>query len=246
MIDILTLSPITCKWPQAVIIGKKITKDQAREVLIKTDYFFTSDMPGGNDEKYDIELRKRLNMPPCWSYGSDNTYEENVAWQKEHGCLQLNYLDNNWISSCYIGGPNGWCHVDGTIFNNKNIGKWPEWSEVVEDLETLGKAFPFLDMTLYIIDCESGCGWGDDAFERICIGGIHLCNGKLEIVGTIDPFSDVCKRTNLCGLWDGLSESLKNEVASVITPVKNSYYDGRCPNEHIFKIEEAIEYFGKI
>ena len=249
MIDISSLYGITCKWPQCVIVGKKLTKEQAREVIIKTDLFFNSSWAGGNDEDYEKELRKRLNMPPLRSFdGSDgeDIYTQNDVWQSTHGCLSLNYLNNNWISSCYVGGPNGWCHIDGTIHSNKNIGKWPAWNEIIEDLETLAHAFPFLDICLYIIDCESCCGWGNDEYERKCIGGIHLCNGKLETVDPIDPFSEECKPTDNFAGWDKISDTLKNEVASVVTPVDNSYFNSRCPNEQIFKIEEAIEYFGEI
>lgn len=252
MIDITKLNDIiTCKWPQCVIVGKKLTKEQAQEVLIKTDLFFTSSYSCGNDDKFEQELRKRLNMPPMNDWNSareeyERIYNENQSWKSEHKVLDLNYLTNNWISSCYVGGPNGWCHVDGTIHSTKNIGKWPNWNEIVEDLEQLGNEFPFLDITVYIINCEDLCGWDDDEKDqRVCIGGIHLCNGKLEIVDPIDPFSDICRPSkNYC--WEGLPKKLRDEVAAVVTPVTASTFQSQCPNEQIFKMEEAVEYFGII
>lgn len=255
MLDRSKLKEVNVKWPQCIITGKSVTKEQAREILIKTDMFFTWTYPGGNDIGYSQLLRQALGMPPVYDYRNndreavDALFNANTQWRVNHDCLSLDHFDNNWISSCYAGGPNGWCHIDGTIGRNTNIGKWATWDEVIEDLEQLGEAFPFLDIEAHLIDCENCIGWDEEEKEqRVYLGGIHLVNGELENAEPIDPFSDVCKSNIDFSLFssDTISDALKKEVASVVTSVEHSCYESRCCREQIFKIEEAIEYFGKI
>lgn len=255
MLDKTKLEAVNVKWPQCVITGKPVTKEQAREILIKTDMFFTWTYPGGNDIGYSQLLRQALGMPPVYDFHNEDKeatnalFKANEQWREEHNCLSLNHFDNNWISSCYIGGPKGWCHIDGTIGRNTNIGKWADWDEVIEDLEQLGKAFPFLDIEAHLIDCESGTGWDEeDKDQRVYLGGIHLVNGELENAEPIDPFSEICEAKLDLSYFstETISDALKKEVASVVTPVEHSCYESRCANEQIFKIEEAIEYFGKV
>lgn len=245
------MKDIEIKWPQCVVIGKKVTVEQAREILIKTDYFFTSAYPGGNDEKYDSELRKQLNMPPIYSWDKDvsdrvELFKKNEAWQILHDCLHLNYFINNWISSSYVGGPNGWCHVNGNIHSAINIGKWPSWDEVEEDLQDLGKVFPFLDMCVYVMNCESGCGFNyDEDFKRECIGGLHLCNGIVTEIPEeelIDPYDERCHEDN-GNCFSGISENSKKELAEVVDVNKETSFESRCPGEHLFTIEQALDYF---
>lgn len=238
------LKPITSKWPQCVITGKSVTIDQARTIISKTDSFFNSSLGGGNDDEYENELCIRLGMPLKYSYTQTGEYdwEKFNEWKEKHGSIGLTYLDNNWVSSCWIGGPNGWCHIDGRIFRNSNIGKWPSWDEVREDLKKLGKAFPFLDMYAYIIDCESCEGWGDGV-KRECLGGLHLKNGKVYEVKGIDPYSDKCReelKFNIFG--DTVREDLRKEVKEVVGDV-GGYFQERCPGEHLFRMDEAVKYF---
>ena len=71
--------------------------------------------------------------------------------------IETEYVWNNWVSSCFIGGPHGWCHPDGTIGYSTNVGKWPEVSDVYDDWTKLAEAFPFLEVEATLMsgeDCE--------------------------------------------------------------------------------------------
>lgn len=250
--SLLDLPRITEKWPQCVIIGKRVTKEQARDIIRKTDYFFSYKYILGNDTEFVKELRTWMGMPPVWEYGlgQETFYDMNKnleEWKRKEGILQLNHFNNDWISSSYVGGPSGWCHVNGVIGSNKNIGKWPSWEEVYDDLKTLGKEFPFLDITAYIMNCESCTGFSwEPHFKRKCLGGLHLYNGNIEVVDGIDPYDDVCKENeDYDHSWVDIPPRLKKEVEEVVTlvDIEDSYFQERCPTEHIFRIEEACEYF---
>lgn len=224
------LKPITVKWPQCVVTGKKLTVEQAKEVLKRTDIFFTSNWQCGNDVEYENALKEKLGVP--------TDYEQWSAWAERKGILQLNYLNNSWVSSSFVYGPSGWCHVNGTILFNHNIGKWPSWEEVYEDLETLGAAFPFLDINVHIFngeECEE---------ERPYLGGLHLCNGQISVAEPIDVNSPECQAEHHLALFKGPSQKLLNEVAEVVKPRKFASYPETCYGEHTFRLEEAIEYFG--
>ena len=93
-------------------------------------------------------------------YSSDD-YEEirfiydcYKKWANHFGCIELEYLQNNWIYSSFVGGNIGWCHPDGTIEYHYNIGKWPTPEEVLDDLSTIASNFPFLDFTCTLMDAE--------------------------------------------------------------------------------------------
>ena len=78
-----------------------------------------------------------------------NTFED---WKKQWGCLELNWLCNQWISCAYIGGPYGWISPNGEVGGLFDIGKYPSVEEVEEDLKEIATAFPFLEFTIYMVD----------------------------------------------------------------------------------------------
>lgn len=154
------------KWPGLIVIGKSIAPLQAQEVLIRTNsYFSTND----SDFLYQIlELyygRKGKKSFSAFSFFENKDgktdWEEyrqiEQETQQKYGVLDLNYLDNSRVVSCWIGGPKGWCNWDGTIYSTSyNIGKWPSVEEVYDDWVLIAKTFPFLELTSYLLSGESG------------------------------------------------------------------------------------------
>ena len=166
------------KWPQCVITGKKTSIEQAKEILSKTDSMFVCGYDG-NDTKYNNEIYNIIGRP------HNGDWKEEAEFIKRNGLLELNYLDNSQISSCYVYGTNGWCHPNGTIFFNKNIGKWPSWGEIHEDCKKIARRFPFLDMKVYLFNQE----WSTDIDKseyydcpRKCVGGFSIKNGRCRLL----------------------------------------------------------------
>lgn len=151
------------KWPMCFIEGKSITREQALEIILRTDYFLNGFI-SGNDDIWKEAVRKAVLLPTDYRYenewGDDSDLDwdakekQQEDWKKAWGYEELYYLDNHWISSSYIGGPYGWCHPTGEIWHTHNIGKWPHCEEVINELAKIGRAFPFIEMTLTLYNGE--------------------------------------------------------------------------------------------
>jgi hypothetical protein len=159
------------KWPGVLVIGDPITREQAAEVIIRTDslYFSSNDREFEkllNKEIYGVEadtmnltdaittdiLRgiKGTSWERAWSYKDDKT--------KEVGKIQLEYMNNSRILSAWIGGPHGWCDWNGNIGSrNYNIGKHPSVEQVYKEWVKIAKEFPFLNLRCQLLNHEIGC-----------------------------------------------------------------------------------------
>lgn len=177
--EIIALPVSLPKWPQCIIKGKSIIKEQAMEIIRRTDDFFVTGY-GGNNEWFNKKALRLINKP---DYTNDIDWDEYAEqrdeWNKKWGSIGLNYLSNSWVSTAYIHGPNGWCHPDGTIEFHYNIGKWPSVEEVYDDLETLGKEFPFLELTLTLMNGED-CENSNEALISLSLkdGVIDVCDSS--------------------------------------------------------------------
>lgn len=67
-------------------------------------------------------------------------------------CITTQYVRNDWSSCCYIEGPCGWVSPGGILHYDRNVGKWPSYDEIVEDLVTIAQHVDFF--TAYLFDCE--------------------------------------------------------------------------------------------
>lgn len=171
------------KWPQCVIYGNPITKEQALEIIRRTDSFF--DGYFGNNHVFNDLAAKICKLPQMKNYEDKDrnidwdAYSEacdmfHEKWQK----IDTNYIFNDWISCCWVGGPHGWCHPDGTIAFQNNIGKWPDIEDVYQDLETIAKEFPFLELTCTLMNDEEF-----DATESLV--SFKIKDGEVEVIDTI-------------------------------------------------------------
>jgi hypothetical protein len=145
------------KWPCLVVMGTKVTKEQAQEIIVRTDSWrFMS-----NDKSLEKDLHTLAGLANPWE--PDQTIEvSQAAWAKDeevkkaHGVLDLEYLTNSQIVSCYVGGPHGWCNWEGDIFcNDFNIGKWPSTEEVYNEWCLIAKTIPYLDLRCQLMNAES-------------------------------------------------------------------------------------------
>lgn len=170
------------KWPGCDVDGQAVSPKQAMEILVRTS--------NGNFMTNDREFEKSVNdifysaIPTAWPhrwweflypmlYGVSRSDQQMVdvykwasAYKSQMGVLNLRYLDTQRVCSSYIGGPNGWCDWNGSIFQrNKNIGKWPDAQEVFDDWSMIATAFPFLKLTCRLLAHEAGYH-KDNCFDK--------------------------------------------------------------------------------
>ncbi len=150
------------KWPAMVVSGESVTREQAAEILIRTNSWYVST----NDREWlkiilDIAGLKHENedKDDCLFHIRQD-WDDLDRFNNEMGILDLEYLGNSQIASCYIDGPHGWCHWSGSIHANSfNIGKWPKVDTVLEEWKEIAAAFPFLSLWCQLYSgetCEEG------------------------------------------------------------------------------------------
>lgn len=149
------------KWPQMIVRGHPVTVEQAKEIIRRTDSAFTSHL-SGNDHETIREIARRLGLPPamysCPEPGPGNDrdfWQEAAEFREVWGTIPTEYVYNRWVTSAFIFGPAGWCHPDGTISFDHNVGKRPRLDDIIKDWDTLATEFPFLDITVTLMNGES-------------------------------------------------------------------------------------------
>lgn len=142
---------IKIKFPAFLVVGNKVTEDQAAEIIVRTTQW-----PCKNkDEK----IKKILN--------------DLIGPEKE--IQKYIYRTNIIKGSNYIG--NDWIDWDGTIFfNGKNIGPWPSVYEISSDWENIAKTFPFLELHCQVMNKEY-----DHVGDSIATAQWEIKNGKVRV-----------------------------------------------------------------
>ena len=203
------------KWPAFAVVGTHVTKEQAMEILIRTDNLWFS----SNDREFDKQLNEYLFNIKIENAGYDSdtdaikkllgieegergywdkVFEYKNKFKEEVGIIPLGYLNNNRIVSSWIGGPHGWCDWDGNIgCRNYNIGKWPSVGDVYDEWTRIAKAFPFLELTCQLMGHEAGPDDGEDkpAIEfKIKAGKVTMKEPKKAITSTSFGTADMVER----------------------------------------------------
>lgn len=124
-------------YPYYRLRGPKVTEDQAFEIVSKLDMTFT--------DMYDIKTDKKII--------SDNHI---------HGIsdLSINWFTDKWALQ-------GWCRPDGVIGINDITDRYPELDEILNQLYTLIKHFPFINFVWAITNWDEippEC-WDEDGFN---------------------------------------------------------------------------------
>lgn len=131
------------KWPAMTVMGEAVSRDQAAEILIRTNPWYQT----CNDHEWENLVWKAIGVKVSDSaFPSPDTDSLREAEQRLRS-IPLSYLHNHRVMSSWIGGPHGWCHWHGDIHTvNYNIGKWPQPEEVLGDWQRIAEAFPFLNL----------------------------------------------------------------------------------------------------
>lgn len=134
------------KWSRIVISGRDVTKDQAAEIILRTDGLYFS----CNDDEWKRQLHQCLGIKNL-----DNYFEELQIIKEKLKILDLDYLRNRQIASSYIFGPHGWCSWEGKIgCDGYNIGKYPTVESVLEEWKLIANTWKFLDLKCQLWDGE--------------------------------------------------------------------------------------------
>lgn len=154
-----------------VVNGKKVSKEEAIEIIRRTDAFYEK-LWNGNNHKFNRLLYKLSGVRADYEAidrdhsccdldyrymldGDDiidkiRAYDE---WKTEEwGCLGLHHLLNQWISCCSVEGPHGWISPEGDVGGLLWGGKYGvDEDELEEDLIKVAETWPFLDFTTYLV-----------------------------------------------------------------------------------------------
>jgi len=149
------------KWPQMLVWGVPVTEEQAKDIILRTDSFMTDTYgyPGGRDRNWITWAQTELGFhhlavdesPGVWIRKSEIAR----LLREAIGFVDTEYVTNSWASCAFIYGPHGWCHPNGTIWFEDNVGKDPCARAVFEEWQALAQAFPYLDLTMTLFDGES-------------------------------------------------------------------------------------------
>jgi hypothetical protein len=142
------------KWPQMLTTGLPVGIAQAKEIIRRTDSFFTQ-WAGGNDDVWNKHVRQQLKMPSASYEKEFVVYDEGPErWRASWGIIETEYVRNSWVSCAFIYGAHGWCHPDGRIGFIDNVGKWPSIEAIYNDWRAIATAFPFLDIGVTLMNGE--------------------------------------------------------------------------------------------
>lgn len=195
------------KWPGLIVSGLHVTKEQAAEILVRTDGWHLS----GNDRSWEQKLatdiigwprNKELDRYSDSLEERQSFYGLIQKFRQDHDVLELDYMENWQIYSSWIGGPKGWCNWDGRIFcANYNIGKWPSVECVYEELSIISSAFPFLDMRVQLLNTEIYEG-NEDKPEvviefNVREGNVTMCDCEKMMNTMPDSMSEIAKSLSL-------------------------------------------------
>lgn len=166
------------KWTQMIVTGAAVSEEQALEIIRRTDSFFQ--YQSGNNHDF-IEKAVHITRLPQISMGLDGKaiqryLAKKEEWREKWGLIETEYVTNSWVSCCYVGGPHGWCHPDGSIGYCDNVGKWPSVEEVHIEWTMLAKEFPFLELEVTLMSGEAE----EDFIEPVV--SMLIRNGMVELV----------------------------------------------------------------
>lgn len=188
------------KWPRLLVVGNRVTREQANEILIRT---CVPEYLSGNDRAWDELVGRIMGMDLRDDWHDIPELRDNapkrLAWLKERwaardaretelGIFGSEYLHTSRIASSFIGGPHGWCDWDGVIFTDSyNVGKWPSTEEITEQWKDIAEAFPFLTLRSQLLTDE---GAGELAGEwRVENGTVSYDPDPVEML-VKDPTAD--------------------------------------------------------
>lgn len=165
--------PELIKWPGFLVDGEDVSKEQAAEILLRTDSCLFST----NDRAWDKNVREILSYPteleyPPQGHSMRDLFRAEDQWREKFSIISLEYISNAQIGSAYVYGPHGWCGWNGEIgCHYGNIGKWPSVERVRDEWRLVAKEFPYLKLRCQLLDREMSEEGGRAIVEYIIDSG---------------------------------------------------------------------------
>lgn len=169
------------KWPALAVTGKRVSKEEAAEIIIRTQNFYFDT----NDKEFECELNDACGIGRHSFHNRPKDFYERVdKLNKKYSTLPIEYLQNHMIVSSWVGGAHGWCRWDGHIFTcNYNIGKWPCAERIFEEWKIIAKEFPFLDLRSQLFNKEVCEDDPEPLIEFVVKNGkVELKDPEIEMV----------------------------------------------------------------
>lgn len=219
------------KWPQMLVWGAPVSREQALDIILRTDPFLHSfsTYHGGNNTRWNNWAREKLGLclvDSALANTNLSTREQlDVQYKAQEllsaalGVVQTEYVSNTWASCAFIYGPHGWMHPDGSVGFIDNVGKWPDAKEVYNDWLKLSAAFPFLNLHATLMsgeECE------DDSYPlvtfRIAAGAVTVLEEAFAPAVTPSRRSSQVNFANP-SREQGLSNETIEALADIVKPL---------------------------
>jgi hypothetical protein len=130
------------KWTGMICIGDPVTPEQALEVIIRTDRYNFYNEYYKDVQLLNVVKKAYVRCLPIEDQISDQMldYEK---FNHMFGVLPLNYLNNHMLY--HSTGLHGWMKKNGIVKTSSyNIGKRPTKQDLIEEVQIILKAFPFI------------------------------------------------------------------------------------------------------
>jgi hypothetical protein len=132
--------------PHLLVVGEDITEEQASEIIIRTNRWPIIRF----SHLYEKIKKIYISSLPEEELISHVEFNYQIL-EKKIKSLHLNYFFNNRVDS--TSGLRGWCNWDGKIFcNNYVLRGWPNYENIISDLEAISSNFPYLKFKLQIVE----------------------------------------------------------------------------------------------
>ncbi len=175
------------KWPEMVVVGEPVTREQANEILIRTmsrrGWNFCNDKSWTDEVNRVVGFRSESHLDDVESRLAALEYNYGVL--DDLGVLELEYIYNSRVSSAYLFGAHGWLNWDGVITGNMsyNVGKWPEADELADEWKLVASTFPYLNLTVqFFSERGEDDGFRTPAFEIRVFDGEAVVNTHPDTV----------------------------------------------------------------
>lgn len=153
---------ISSKWPAVYVWGDPVSPERAREIILRTDGFFSTRGGFGNDEGFTnrlvtLAMGKPYNIS-LWKTSNFSFDKPEIiravtnAFRKEIGYIELSRMYTRWFQSPYVFGPDGWVNEDGKVHLLINFGKYPNIGEIENDFKLLCRHFPEIKINMDVWD----------------------------------------------------------------------------------------------
>lgn len=164
---ILDKDNLTKKLPevedgQLLIVGSKISTEQAEDIIRRTDIFVKQSFKSSWSSKFKGLPKHGISIPKSWKF------------------LELAYFSNDFICPIHYTGYQGWCHPSGEIYSDFNSETLIYPNKIVREAETVAQEFPFLKFICLVFNRGFG-EFNEQGIAPQPLYGLSVRDGKVMV-----------------------------------------------------------------